>query len=203
MQFYHNIITEKSWQFLREFRKNRNFILIGGWAVFLYSRSLKSKDIDIIVDYKDLEKLKSEFDVFKNERLKKYEIKQGEFDIDIYLPYYSDLGVDIEKIKEKTISREGFLIPEIEILLILKLYAWSARRGSAKGQKDELDIFSLLFLPEFNWQRCLDYTRIFHLENYNDFLIELVKKTKEIKELGVNQQKMAKIRKKILGVFTQ
>ncbi|MBZ1356610.1 MAG: hypothetical protein KY054_02460, partial [Candidatus Nealsonbacteria bacterium] len=104
---------------------------------------------------------------------------------------------------EKTISREGFLIPEIEILLILKLYAWSARRGSAKGQKDELDIFSLLFLPEFNWQRCLDYTRIFHLENYNDFLIELVKKTKEIKELGVNQQKMAKIRKKILGFFTQ
>jgi len=198
-QFYHNIITEKSWQFLREFKKNRNFILIGGWAVFLYSRSLKSRDIDIIVDYDDLGKLKSEFDIFKNERLKKYEIKQGEFDIDVYLPYYSDLGVDIEKIKAKAVSREGFLIPEIEILLMLKLYAWGSRRGSVKGQKDELDIFSLAFLSEFNWQKYLDNTRIFHFENYNNFLIELIKKTKEIKELGINQQKMAKIRKRILS----
>lgn len=197
-QFYHHIIIEKSWQFLQEFKKNHNFILIGGWAVFLYSRSLKSKDIDIIIDYNDLEKLKAEFDIFKNERLKKYEIKQGEFDIDVYLPHYSDLGVDIEKIKEKTVSREGFLIPEMEILLMLKLYAWANRRGSAKGQKDELDIFSLLFLSEFNWQRYFDYTRIFHFENYNNFLIELIKKTKEIKELGVNQQKMVRIRKRIL-----
>ncbi|MBU3969100.1 hypothetical protein KJ991_02740 [Patescibacteria group bacterium] len=200
-QFYHNIITEKSWQFLREFKKNRNFILIGGWAVFLYSRSLKSKDIDIIVDYNDLEKLKSEFDIFKNERLKKYEIKHGEFDVDIYLPHYSDLGVDIEKIEEKAVSREGFSVPEIEILLMLKLYAWGSRRGSVKGQKDELDIFSLAFLPEFNWQRYLDYTQIFHFENYNNFLIELIKKTKEIKELGINQQKMAKIRKRILALL--
>lgn len=198
-QFFHNIITEKSWQFLRGFKKHHHFVLIGGWAVFLYSRALKSKDIDIIVDYKDLEKLKSEFDIFKNERLRKYEIKQGEFDIDVYLPHYSDLGVDIEKIKEKAVSREGFLIPEIEILLMLKLYAWSSRRGSAKGQKDELDIFSLSFLPEFNWQKYLDYTRLSRFENYNDFLIELIEKTKEIKELGVNRQKMARIRKRILS----
>ena len=50
MQYYHDIITEKSFEFLQELKKKFNFVLIGGWAVFLYARTLKSKDIDIIVD---------------------------------------------------------------------------------------------------------------------------------------------------------
>jgi hypothetical protein len=58
MQFYHEIITEKSFQFLQELKREYEFVLIGGWAVFLYSHSLKSKDIDIIVDYSELAKLK-------------------------------------------------------------------------------------------------------------------------------------------------
>jgi hypothetical protein len=41
----------------------------------LHSKALKSKDIDIIVGYDELEKLKNDFSVFKNGRLKKYEIK--------------------------------------------------------------------------------------------------------------------------------
>lgn len=198
-QFYHDIITGKSWQFLLKLRKNYDFILIGGWAVFLYSHSLKSKDIDIIVDYSELAKLKEKNEIFKNERLKKYEMKTGEFDVDIYLPHYSDLGIDIEEIKKRTTNQEGFVLPELEILLMLKLYAWSSRRGSAKGQKDEIDIFSLAVLPEFDWQKYLDCVKTFCFENYNNFLIELIKKTKEIKELKINQQKMANIRKRIMG----
>lgn len=198
-QFYHNIITEKSWQFLLELRKNYDFILIGGWAVFLYSHSLKSKDIDIIVDYSELAKLKEKNEIFKNERLKKYEMKTGEFDVDIYLPHYSDLGIDIEEIKKRTANQEGFVLPELEILLMLKLYAWSSRRGSLKGQKDEIDIFSLAVLPEFDWQKYLDCVETFCFEKYNNSLIELIKKTKEIKELEINQQKMANIRKRIIG----
>lgn len=201
-QFYHNIITEKSWQFLLELRKNYDFILIGGWAVFLYSHSLKSKDIDIIVDYSELAKLKEKNEIFKNERLKKYEMKTGEFDVDIYLPHYSDLGIDIEEIKKRTTNQEGFVLPELEILLMLKLYAWSSRRGSVKGQKDEIDIFSLAVLPEFDWQKYLDRVKTFCFENYSNSLIELIKKTKEIKEIKINQQKMSKIRKNILKFFT-
>jgi len=57
MQFYHNLITEKSFEHLKGFKKKYNFVLIGGWAVYLYSKSLKSKDIDIIVDYDELAKM--------------------------------------------------------------------------------------------------------------------------------------------------
>ena len=57
MQFYHNLITEKSFEHLKGFKKKYNFVLIDGWAVYLYSKSLKSKDIDIIVDYDELAKM--------------------------------------------------------------------------------------------------------------------------------------------------
>ena len=50
-EFYHDLITEESFKILQEFGKKFKFILIGGWAVFLYAKSLKSKDIDIVIDY--------------------------------------------------------------------------------------------------------------------------------------------------------
>jgi hypothetical protein len=153
MEFYHNLITEKSFQYLQALNKKYEFVLIGGWAVYLWSRALKSKDIDIIIDYSELAKLKEDYEVAKNDRLKKYEIKTGEFDVDIYLPHYSEIGIGVEDVQKEIVVREGFMIPALEMLLILKLYAWSERRGSAKGQKDELDIFSLAILPEFNWEK--------------------------------------------------
>ena len=88
MDYYHNLITEKSWKKLQELKRQHRFILIGGWAVYLYAKMQKSKDIDIICDYEELEKLRSKYDLIKNDRLKKYEIHAGEFDIDIYTPFF-------------------------------------------------------------------------------------------------------------------
>ncbi|PIY70044.1 hypothetical protein COY89_03190, partial [Candidatus Roizmanbacteria bacterium CG_4_10_14_0_8_um_filter_36_36] len=72
--FYQSIVTEKSWKMLQMLKKNIDFILIGGWAVYLYAKTLKSKDIDIIVDYQELDKIKKNFQLIKNDRLRKYEI---------------------------------------------------------------------------------------------------------------------------------
>jgi len=202
MQYYHELITEKSYKFLQNLKRDYQFILIGGWAVYLYTRSLKSKDIDIIVNYDELVKLRENFDVFKNDRLKKYEIKTGEFDIDIYLPRYSELGIDAQKIQKKSIAREGFVVPELEILFLLKLYAWGKRRGSAKGRKDELDIFSLAILPEFDWEKYAGYIAKYQLEETNRLFLDLIKKTSSIRELDINEQKMSKIRKDILSKIT-
>src|SRR3989344_1388761 len=137
-QFYHDIITEKSFKFLQTLRGDFRFVLIGGWAVFLYTRSLKSKDIDIVVEYEELGQLRERFDLAKNDRLKKYEIKPGEFDVDVYVAHYSDLGIPAEAIMARAEELEGFIVPPRELLLLLKLHAWLARRGSAKGRKDEL-----------------------------------------------------------------
>lgn len=199
MQFYNDLITQKSFEYLQSMKKKYDFILIGGWAVYLYSKSLKSKDIDIIVDYEVLSKMKETEEVFKNERLSKYEINAGNFDVDIYLPHFSKLGIEAEEIKKYTVNEEGFTVPYLEILFLMKLFAWHNRRGSAKGQKDELDIFSLAILPEFDWKKYADFVGKFNFSEYSKEFIHLLKSTHSISELGVNEQKMAKIRKRIMG----
>ena len=201
MEFYHSLVTEKSFRYLQDFRRRYDFVLIGGWAVFLYSQALKSKDIDIVIDYAELARLKEEHDVFKNDRLKKYEIKTGEFDVDIYLPHYSNLGIVAEDIMKAVTVRNGFKVPSLEILFLLKVYAWQGRQGSTKGQKDELDLISLAILPEFDWQMYLDLMARHGFKEYHVGFVALLKRIVEVKELGLNTQQMAKKRKAILKLL--
>ena len=141
--FYHDIITQKSWEELTKLGKNCNFVLIGGWATYLYTKSLKSKDIDILVEYEELGKLRKIYNVTKNERLKKYEARREKIQIDIYLPHYSTIGIPIEVLIKQTSSFEGFTLLKKEWLLALKIFVLSQRARSTKGEKDFLDILSL------------------------------------------------------------
>lgn len=200
-QFYQNLITQKSFDLLKRLRQYYQFILIGGWAVFLYTQGLKSKDIDLIVDFETLSALKKKFELSKNERLKKYEIKQDGLDIDIYVPYFSDLGLPIEEIRERAVSLEGFRVPSLAALLILKQVAWLNRRDSVKGEKDKIDIISLL-LREVDWS---DYKNLLNQvtikENLLASLKDLLKQTTRVPELGVNNQGIAKLKRKIFSEF--
>ncbi|MFA4830990.1 MAG: hypothetical protein WC618_02320 [Patescibacteria group bacterium] len=201
MQYYHQLVTEKSWQLLQQFKKNRHFILIGGWAVFLYTGALKSKDIDLIVDYDELAKLKEKFAVIKNDRLKKYEIKIDNTDIDIYLPHYSELGLPAEEIKKHTLNHAGFIVPRIEILLILKLIAYLGRAGSPKGEKDKIDILSLLNLKQIDWQFYRTLLNNFQLKHLAAELPTMLKQTTAVKELNLKQNQLAKLKKELLPLL--
>lgn len=198
MQYYHNLITAESFDLLQKLRAEFPFMLIGGWAVFFYTRALKSKDIDIIITYEELTRLKERFAVAKNDRLKKYEVKFEHVDIDIYLPYYSELGIPAEIIQTKTIAREGFKVPRLELLLLLKQWAYLARQGTAKGEKDRLDIISLIALPEFDWPTYLKFAAEYNRTELIGQLQSLVKQTTEAPELNLNQNSMAKLKKNIL-----
>lgn len=143
-ELYHDAIVERSWAALQDLRRRFEFALIGGWAAWIHTRGAKSRDIDIIVDYPVLAELRLAYPVRKNERLKKYEIKADGFDIDIYLPHYSTtLAVPPEIVLQRLENREGFAVPDVDTLLILKLGAWQDRRGTPKGEKDLLDILAL------------------------------------------------------------
>ena len=198
-EFYHNLITEKSFKILQDLRKKFEFILIGGWAVFLYSGALKSKDIDIIIDYDELQKLKNDYDVFKNDRFKKYEIKIEEIDIDIYLPYFSKLGLKAEEIQEHRQNLEGFSVPIPEVLLILKINAYRERKGSNKGEKDLIDIFSLLKNSATNWAKYKELIRKYNIEDLNEEFKNLISSQKRVPELDLSDHRIAKLKKDILA----
>src|SRR3989344_1709977 len=150
MDYWNDIITEKSWEILQKIKKLPiDFILIGGWATYLWTKMHKSKDIDIIIkNFDDLKYLKENYDLRKNDRLKKYEIKIEDIDIDIYVPYYSNLTMDISEISKHTTKIENFNVVSPEVLLILKQGAERDREYSVKGDKDRIDIVALLLFSE-------------------------------------------------------
>lgn len=196
MTYYNELITEKSWRKLQELQRKHKFILIGGWAVYVYARMLKSKDIDFICDYEELEKLRLEYDLVKNERLKKYEIHVGEFDIDIYTPFFSDLGIPPEDIMQLCTHVEGFTVPTAEALLILKQKAYENRSGSSKGEKDRIDIIALLNSVDFEKYKLL-------LEKYSEKkflsgLIQILKTTRQVPELNMGEHVFSNFKKEIL-----
>jgi len=199
MEYYQNIITAKSFQILQELKRQYDFILIGGWAVFLYTHTLKSKDIDIIVDYPALEKLRADFDLRKNDRLKKYEISRAEIDVDIYLPHYSKLGLPLENIPNYCQAVDGFKVPKQEVLLILKQVAYADRRGSAKGVKDKIDIISLLTTADFDFEFYKDILDQYNLKIFAPALKDLVRSVTQVPELGLNQYQYAKLKKTVLA----
>ncbi|MEK6936320.1 MAG: hypothetical protein AABW67_06030 [Nanoarchaeota archaeon] len=118
-EFWNSLLTEKSWKILHEIKHKYNFILIGGLAVYLLTRQQKSKDIDIVIDLTELKKFDKN-ELRKNDNLKKYEIKNEEIDIDIYLEYYSKLNIPVEDIKNYAVEIEGFRVLCPEALLISK-----------------------------------------------------------------------------------
>ena len=38
MEYWHDLIVEKSWNALQKIKREFNFILIGGWAIYLYTK---------------------------------------------------------------------------------------------------------------------------------------------------------------------
>ena len=56
MEFWNSALTEKSWKVLLQLKeKNFDFVVIGGWAAYLWTSLHKSKDVDIAVkDFNDL-----------------------------------------------------------------------------------------------------------------------------------------------------
>lgn len=197
MEFWNSTLTEKSWNLLQEFRKKYNFILIGGWAVYLWTRQLKSKDIDVVVDIPELEKLKKE-NLSKNDNLKKYEIKTEEIDIDIYLSHFSKLAIPPEDIKKYSATIENFKIATPEALLVLKQSAELERMDSVKGEKDRMDIISLLFFSDINLKEYKLILKKYSLINYLNRIIFLLKDFREYNLLNLTPREFKIKKEKIL-----
>jgi len=198
MEFYHNLITEKSWQELKALNKALgDFVLIGGWAIYLYTKALKSKDIDILVNFESLELLSKRYDFYKNERLKKYEAVRGEVQIDIYLPHYSAIGIPVEDLMLKTKTLEGFKVLLPEYLLALKIVTLSERGRSSKGRKDFIDALALVKSGKADYKKAANLLGQYQLESKVATFKDMLGENTDLPELNLNKHAYSKLRKMI------
>lgn len=199
-EFWNSLLTEKSWKLLQELKKeNFRFIIIGGWAAYLWTKQHKSKDIDVIIpDFGELEQLKQKYELLKNDSLKKYEIKFGEIDLDIYVPFYSSLALPMEEILSDVKRVEGFEVVSSEVLLILKQGAEKDRGESIKGQKDRIDILTLLCCTEIDFKGYYGLLKRNNLLSFRQRLKEIVNSFRDVEHLGMNIKEYSKIKKELL-----
>jgi len=206
MEFWNDEIIEKSWERLIKLEKELNFILIGGWAVYLYTKLHKSKDIDIIIDYPELRQLQSVYILNKNDRLRKYEVKLPEgFDIDIYTPNYSKLSIPINDIIKTAIMHEGFMIARQEVLLMLKISAFIDRKNSIKGKKDLLDILGLIFYADIDFKLLNSLALKYKHQNYIRVLLDALKNfdLSMVRYINLNENSFAKLKKKYIAIISK
>jgi hypothetical protein len=197
-EFYHALVTQKSWEELTALRKLLDFILIGGWAVYFYTKALKSKDIDIIINYDQLPLLSQHYQLFKNERLHKYEAVKGEVQIDIYLPHMAQIGVPVEEIIKHTRPLEGFTVVDINLLFAMKIFTLLQRGRTPKGRKDFLDLIALFASGKCELTAVSLYLKKFQIENAKSLFFQLLAETTQIDELALNAHRFSKIKKKLL-----
>jgi hypothetical protein len=144
-------VVERSWRVLGELKGFADFVLIGGWGVYLWNRKLKSRDIDVYIDQKNFYKLQSEltqkgYVLKRNVRLMRFEALISDVEVDIYTPFASRLVIPCLDVFDKKLYSviEGFKVAIPEVLLLLKAQAAQDRWHAEKGLKDRVDIISLL-----------------------------------------------------------
>lgn len=200
MEFWNDIAIDRSYKIMQELRKKMDFVLIGGWAVYFFTKAIKSKDIDIIVDFENLSKIKLELEMKKNIFLKKYEIEAEGVPIDIYVPYYSEFVVPEEEIIKNFVVVENFKVPKPDILLLLKQQAEIQRKENIKGQKDRVDIICLAKSGKVNWKRYRQLVKKFGLVEYARRLERIVRSARiEFEYMGITDlREIKKIKGNIL-----
>jgi hypothetical protein len=132
----------------------------------------------------------------KNERLQKYEARKDEIQIDIYLPFYSNLGIPVEKVQQQTQTVEGFTLLEANYLTALKIYTFNQRGQTPKGEKDFLDIISLLISPWVDKKKLKEILQ--HNQIDTQKLSKQIRETSQIPELKLNPHHWARAKK---GLF--
>ncbi|MFH1073155.1 MAG: hypothetical protein V1743_07045 [Nanoarchaeota archaeon] len=200
MEFWNEQVTQKSWDVLLKIRKLPfDFILIGGWANYLWTRAMKSKDIDIVIaEFTDLDYLKKGFDLRKNDSLRKYEIKVDGIDVDIYVPYFSRLAIPVEDIRKYSTTIEGFTVASPALLLVLKQGAELDRKDSVKGEKDRIDIINLLFCADVDFGLYRGLLREYGLDHYLPRLKSIIASFKEIRYVGMTPRQLKLKKKEVL-----
>lgn len=150
-QFWNNEKTDASLRTLQFIAGKIDFVLIGGWAVYLYTDAQRSEDVDIAVGIPALK-------FFKDYGIRDYEginIKYSVVDgtvVDLFIQEYADRDLPLpvkEILEDYTMFMGNIKTVNREMLLLLKLWGYF-REDETKLRKDIIDVISLMLYGDIN-----------------------------------------------------
>ena len=125
-------------------------VFIGGVAVFMHSTNNKdvktefSHDADFFISMADYADLRDLEEVTPNKRLSKHQIIKNGIDFDVYVENHNDLAVPYGDVRAQSSVIDGVRVASLGHLLVLKVDAFSSRKGSQKGEKDARDVVKIV-----------------------------------------------------------
>ncbi|MEA1904559.1 MAG: hypothetical protein U9M97_01590 [Candidatus Hadarchaeota archaeon] len=173
--------VELSWRVLGTLRELADFVVIGGWGVYFWTRKLKSRDIDIYIDQDNFYGLQGgllgrDHVVKRNPRLRKLEAIIEGVEVDIYTPFLCNLVVPCKDVLGEGWSSdiEGFRVAVPEVLLLLKAQAARERWHAEKGMKDRADLISLVAFADLKFDLLRELLKKYDADGS---LVEVIERT--------------------------
>jgi hypothetical protein len=123
----------------------KEFIVIGGWAVWAYEQDEMSLDGDAMISTSALSILRDKYVVTNTpqKRQRQFATPEG-FDVDLYIEHQHGLRVPFDELQAYSRHIQRMHVASPEHLLVLKLEAAKDREGSAKGEKDKRDVLRIV-----------------------------------------------------------
>ena len=163
-QFWNSEATEDSFRQLGLLQKEVDFVLIGGWAVYLYVEAQKNQDIDIVIDTNQLNYFRK-FGIsdYENSRIKHSEI--GRTVVDLFIEEYmdKDMPFPTKVILNNYVRIGNIKVVEKNLLLLLKLWRYFSA-DEIKHRKDVVDVVSLLFYGGIDLKKVKKYATMYKIE---------------------------------------
>lgn len=128
---------------------------------------------------------------------------KGQVQIDVYLPHYSELGIPVQLLREKTRELEGFTLLAPDYLLALKIYILSQRARTPKGEKDFIDCLALLQSGVSDLKEVTTILKAHGLSESKDAFLKLLDEYRELPELDLNPHPLARLKKRILTTLKE
>ncbi|MEM3208947.1 MAG: hypothetical protein QXE33_03440 [Candidatus Micrarchaeaceae archaeon] len=183
-QFWNEEQVKRSRELLNAIAGAVDFVLIGGWAVFMYTRQQMSLDLDIAIGYESLEYFrKYGIKDYKNISIK-YSVIDGTY-VDLFIEDFSDreLPFPVRVILNNYTTIEGIKVVNKELLLLLKLWGY-LRADQQKIRKDILDVLALLLYGDIDLEKFKNYIEEYDIpaDRSVNVLLEYIDKKPQVQD---------------------
>ena len=170
-------------------------VFIGGVAVFMHSSKNEdvktefSHDADFLISMEDYMDLRDLEEVTSNKRLAKHQIIKNDVDFDVYVENHNDLAVPYSEVQKLSSVIDGVRVASLGHLLVLKVDAFSSRKGTQKGAKDARDVVKIMLGMS---NQDIEAARPYITEKRLS-LVESVSRSSAFDEMALNNKHEAKI----------